>query len=164
MAGNSSPQGSDSARLDTTATAAPTVTIAEDINNNGFISAAELAGQVDVRITLPAGSAAGDTLTVTDGNMVRTFTLTAAQVGAGHGKARCVERLMQTLIARTVFAQPMHHGDRTERFPVSRQGTPPQDETIGGGKQRVAHGAVPVSGSGRTLHQHARKGAEHRPD
>ena len=51
-AGNESAQGSDSAKIDTTATGAPTVTISEDANNDGLISASELSGQVDVRAGL----------------------------------------------------------------------------------------------------------------
>ncbi|MDY0195700.1 MAG: hypothetical protein RBR33_06550, partial [Sulfurovaceae bacterium] len=46
---------------------APTVEITEDTNNDGYINAAELSGNVDVRVTLPAGTVAGDTLNVTDG-------------------------------------------------------------------------------------------------
>lgn len=84
IAGNESPTGSDAARLDTTALAAPTVTILEDANNNGLISGSELTGAIDVRVGLPLGAAVGDTVVVTDnaGNS-RSVTLTAALITAG---------------------------------------------------------------------------------
>ena len=58
---------------------APTVVITEDANNNGFITATELSGAIDVTVTLPAGTVAGDTLTVNGTPIV----LTAANVTAG---------------------------------------------------------------------------------
>jgi hypothetical protein len=75
--------GSDSAVRDTAGPAAPGVTITEDANNNGVITAAELAGDVDVSIALPSGAVAGDTLTVTDGGSVQNMVLTAQQILAG---------------------------------------------------------------------------------
>ncbi len=69
--------------VDTVATGAPTVVITEDTNNDGRLSLAEINGQADVRVTLPSGAVAGDTLTVTDGTTTNTFVLTAAQIGAG---------------------------------------------------------------------------------
>jgi large repetitive protein len=81
---NPSPTATDVATVDTQALAAPTVTILEDVDNNGFINISELSDQVDVRVGLPAGSAVGDTLRVTDnaGN-VRNVTLTSELVSAG---------------------------------------------------------------------------------
>uniref|UniRef100_UPI0037BE9C30 Ig-like domain-containing protein n=1 Tax=Ideonella sp. TaxID=1929293 RepID=UPI0037BE9C30 len=70
--------------VDISATGAPTVAIAEDANNNGFISRAELNGVVDVRVGLPAGTVAGDTLTVSNGSSTASFVVTAAQLAAGH--------------------------------------------------------------------------------
>ena len=63
-AGNTSAEGSDTAKLDTTATPAPTVVITEDANNDGLISKAELDGKVDVTITVPTEANVGDTLNV----------------------------------------------------------------------------------------------------
>ena len=57
----------------------PTVVITEDANNNGIINAAELVGNIDVTVTLPAGTIAGDTLTVNGTAIV----LTAANIAAG---------------------------------------------------------------------------------
>ncbi|MDQ7985749.1 cadherin-like domain-containing protein, partial [Pseudomonas sp. G34] len=85
--GNTSNKGTDSARVDTLAGAtgaAPTVEIREDINNDGVIGQNELSGAIDVRVGLPAGSVAGDTLSVTDGTTIKTFTLTAAQITTGY--------------------------------------------------------------------------------
>ncbi|MBY7946606.1 cadherin-like domain-containing protein, partial [Vibrio fluvialis] len=80
-AGNTSAPGTDSATMgDTTATAAPTVTITEDTNNDGTISNTEIDGKVNVSVGLPAGAVAGDTLTVTGQEPV---TLTQAQIDAG---------------------------------------------------------------------------------
>ncbi|MGY3871582.1 hypothetical protein ACW5W4_19065, partial [Aeromonas crassostreae] len=48
-AGNVSPEGSDSATMgDTTATAAPTVVITEDKNDDGTIDRSEISGPVNV--------------------------------------------------------------------------------------------------------------------
>uniref|UniRef100_UPI003BA117A8 Ig-like domain-containing protein n=1 Tax=Aeromonas enteropelogenes TaxID=29489 RepID=UPI003BA117A8 len=77
-AGNESKPGSDSAVMgDTTATAAPTVVITEDKNNDGVISRTEIDGTVGVQVTLPAGAVAGDVLTVTG---QAPITLTQAQI------------------------------------------------------------------------------------
>ncbi|KIP95904.1 hypothetical protein, partial [Pseudomonas fulva] len=62
---------------------APVVTITEDANNDGVISKAELNGEIDVRVGLPAGAVAGDTLVITNGTTPQTITLTAAQITAG---------------------------------------------------------------------------------
>ncbi|WCN13744.1 Ig-like domain-containing protein [Marinomonas mediterranea] len=79
-AGNVSEPGTDSAVLDTTAAGAPGVTITEDANDDGLISAAELDGQVNVTISLTdTGALEGDTLTVNGTDIV----LTAAQITAG---------------------------------------------------------------------------------
>ena len=70
--------------IDTTKFANMAVALSEDQNNDGFINAAELQGNIDVRVTLPSGATAGDTLTVSaSGNPAQTITLTAAQIGAG---------------------------------------------------------------------------------
>ncbi|NVC43476.1 type I secretion C-terminal target domain-containing protein [Vibrio vulnificus] len=79
-AGNVSEKGTDSAILDTTAAGAPGVTIPEDGDNDGYISAAELSGDVNVTISLTGTNAvAGDTLTVNGTDI----ELTQAQIDAG---------------------------------------------------------------------------------
>ncbi|MEC4729167.1 hypothetical protein HWQ46_27105, partial [Shewanella sp. D64] len=64
-AGNSA-AGTDSATLDygvgTGAPAGPTVEIDEDTNDDGYINSAELDGQINITVTLGAGTAVGDTL------------------------------------------------------------------------------------------------------
>ncbi|UPR48779.1 hypothetical protein ITG13_06220 [Vibrio cyclitrophicus] len=68
--GNTSAEGSDSATVDTKAgdtNAAPVVEISEDSNDDGVISSGELGGDIDVKVTLPAGAVAGDTITVSNG-------------------------------------------------------------------------------------------------
>ena len=63
---------------------APTVTITEDANNNGVITAIELSGDVNVTVGLPSGAVAGNVLTVTDGvQPAQTFILSVAQISAG---------------------------------------------------------------------------------
>ncbi|WP_396268587.1 Ig-like domain-containing protein [Ideonella sp.] len=83
--GATSPAGSDSAVVDTTAAGRPTVTLTTDGNNDGRISKAELdaAGGVDAKIDIPADAKAGDKLVVTDqdGNKVER-TLSAADIAA----------------------------------------------------------------------------------
>ncbi|WP_038133073.1 hypothetical protein, partial [Vibrio breoganii] len=57
--------GSDSAIMgDTTATAAPTVVITEDTDNDGTIDRTEIDGKVDVKVTVPEGAEVGDILKV----------------------------------------------------------------------------------------------------
>ncbi|MBW8186716.1 beta strand repeat-containing protein, partial [Shewanella nanhaiensis] len=89
-AGNSA-EGSDAATLDygtgTGAPASPTVVIDEDANNDGFINEAELDGQIDITVTLGAGTAVGDTLVVTDQNNVELFSGTVTQAMIDDGLA-----------------------------------------------------------------------------
>ena len=74
-AGNTtSDASSDELVVDWTATAAPTVRIVEDANDDGTIAIAELSGDVDVTIGLPIGAQAGDRLTVTIDRSPRAFT------------------------------------------------------------------------------------------
>ncbi|MBC7453001.1 MAG: hypothetical protein H7335_04715 [Massilia sp.] len=63
--------------------AAPVVSIVEDANNDGRLAGAELQGDVDVLIALPAGVLSGDVLTVSDGSVVHIFVLTSALIAAG---------------------------------------------------------------------------------
>ena len=85
-AGNSSAQGSDTAKVDITNFTGLAVSITEDADDDGFISQAELKGNdIGVRVALPAGAAVGDTLTVEgSGNVAQTFVLTAAQLATGY--------------------------------------------------------------------------------
>ncbi|PJE53176.1 Calx-beta domain-containing protein, partial [Marinomonas sp. BSi20584] len=62
---------------------APTVTITEDINDDGLINKTELSGDVDVKVSVPAGALVGDTITITDGTTPQSIVLTAAQITAG---------------------------------------------------------------------------------
>ncbi|MFM4718563.1 Ig-like domain-containing protein, partial [Aeromonas bivalvium] len=64
VAGNQGTGGSDSAAADTQATAAPTVVITEDTNDDGTIDRTEVSGPVNVEVTLPAEAKVGDTLKV----------------------------------------------------------------------------------------------------
>ncbi|MBW8186729.1 hypothetical protein, partial [Shewanella nanhaiensis] len=87
-AGNTA-TGNDSATLDygigSGAPASPTVTIDEDINNDGFINDAELDGQINITVELGAGTAVGDTLVVTDqaGNELFNGVVTQAMLDSG---------------------------------------------------------------------------------
>ncbi|MFL7031418.1 VWA domain-containing protein [Vibrio cyclitrophicus] len=81
QSGNESAEGTDSASMgDTTATAAPTVVITEDTNNDGTIDRTEIAGKVDVKVTVPAGAEVGDMLKVSSQDDV---TLTQADLDNG---------------------------------------------------------------------------------
>ncbi|RDX37495.1 hypothetical protein DZA50_02010 [Kangiella sp. HD9-110m-PIT-SAG07] len=83
-AGNVSSNHTDSATVDTSGPSAPTATIDEDANNDGFINAAELNGDIDVTITLPADAVEGDSLSVSDGNgNTQNIVLNASQITAG---------------------------------------------------------------------------------
>ncbi len=74
---------SDAFTVDTMAPNAPTVTLIEDANNNSYVSASEASGPANVRVTLDASAAAGDTLTVMDSRgSVTAVTITAADISA----------------------------------------------------------------------------------
>ena len=86
-AGNQGAPGRDTATVDTIVPGdtngdgkqdtGPTVTITEDANDDGYISAAELNGPVDVVIKAPKGTQVGDTITVTAPNGAsRNYTVT----------------------------------------------------------------------------------------
>ncbi|TDT50300.1 hypothetical protein CLV90_0136, partial [Maribacter spongiicola] len=85
VAGNVGPDSAtDIAVLDLTDPLAPTVEIIEDTNNDGLISIDELSGDIDARVTLPAQTFAGDTVTITDGNgNSQDVVLTADDVANG---------------------------------------------------------------------------------
>jgi len=83
QAGNVSPSAMDSAVVDVTLPLAPTVTILEDADNDGFINLSELVGPVDVQVTLPASAAAGDVLTIVLDGVTTMQTLTNADITAG---------------------------------------------------------------------------------
>ena len=68
--------------MDETETTGLGVTITEDENNDGFISAGELAGDVDVTVDLDPGVLVGDVLTVTDGITPQIIALTQTQIDA----------------------------------------------------------------------------------
>ncbi|MCL2916627.1 hypothetical protein L2725_23135, partial [Shewanella corallii] len=82
-AGNTA-EGSDSALL-SSGPAAPTVTITEDANNDGYINDAELNGQVNITVTLATGTEVGDTIEVTDqdGNVIFSGPVTQDMLDNG---------------------------------------------------------------------------------
>ncbi|MCB1787195.1 MAG: retention module-containing protein, partial [Gammaproteobacteria bacterium] len=83
-AGNPALQASEPFQtVDTTAPPAPTVTIVEDADNDGVITAAELSGDIDVQVGLPLGAVAGDVIRVSDGVTVTEITLTPGDIVAG---------------------------------------------------------------------------------
>ncbi|MGL6047647.1 MAG: beta strand repeat-containing protein, partial [Vogesella sp.] len=84
-AGNRSGEGQDTVKADYTQFSGMAVRIVEDENNDGLISASELKdNDLDVQVTLPAGAAVGDTVTVTgSGNVNQVFILTAQQIADG---------------------------------------------------------------------------------
>ncbi|MBW8186704.1 Ig-like domain-containing protein, partial [Shewanella nanhaiensis] len=87
-AGNTT-SGSDNALLDygtgTGGPATPTVVIDEDVNNDGVITDFELIDQIDISVTLGAGTEVGDTLLVTDqdGNELFSGVVTQAMLDDG---------------------------------------------------------------------------------
>ena len=87
-AGNVSAPGSDSATVgDTTAPAAPTVTITTDLDDDGTLSAAELgrATTVGIKVDLPVGAQVGDTLNLSvNGGTPVAVTITQSMLDAGY--------------------------------------------------------------------------------
>ncbi|WP_421303531.1 retention module-containing protein, partial [Aeromonas veronii] len=82
-AGNSD-SASDSVTLDATAPAV-SLTITDDINDDGLLSSAELSGQVNYQVALGAGTALGDTLVIVDqdGNELFNGAVTQAMLDNG---------------------------------------------------------------------------------
>jgi len=74
--------GEDDTNTTTPATT-PSVEIAEDINNDGVINAAELNGDIDVVITLPTKTEVGDTLHVSINGVNSDTTITQAMIDNG---------------------------------------------------------------------------------
>ncbi len=83
MAGNQSASHSDTAVFDLAAPGIPVILITEDTDNNGLIGVAELAGALDVSVTLPADVVAGDTLIISDGISSNSVLLSASDLSAG---------------------------------------------------------------------------------
>ncbi|MCQ2033457.1 retention module-containing protein, partial [Stutzerimonas kunmingensis] len=72
--------------VDTSATAAPTVTISTDANNDGVLNNTELgnAATISITIGLPSGAVVGDMLNVSlNGGAQTTIHLTDTQIAAG---------------------------------------------------------------------------------
>ncbi|RZI83749.1 MAG: hypothetical protein EOP38_11580, partial [Rubrivivax sp.] len=83
-AGNSAGPVSDTAHLQLGVPGAPIVTITEDTNNDGLISKAELSGNIDISVALPATAKAGDSLLVSANGAVRTpIVLTQVDIDKG---------------------------------------------------------------------------------
>ncbi|OOF12325.1 Ig-like domain-containing protein, partial [Salinivibrio sp. PR919] len=61
----------------------PTVTISEDANDDGVITANELNGDVDVIVGLPLGASVGDTIRVSDGTTTNEIVLAEADIDNG---------------------------------------------------------------------------------
>ncbi|QXO16444.1 Ig-like domain repeat protein [Vibrio ostreae] len=67
---------------------APVVILSDDLNDDGWLNAEEMAanedGNLQVSITLPDGAIAGDTIRVSDGNTTNDFILTNEDIVAGN--------------------------------------------------------------------------------
>ncbi|OED44473.1 hypothetical protein AB833_01480 [Chromatiales bacterium (ex Bugula neritina AB1)] len=82
-AGNSSSPATVNAHYDFTAPSAPGIVITEDTNVDGWISIAELDGDINVEVSLPLDADAGDTLRVSDGVSAIILVLTPADRANG---------------------------------------------------------------------------------
>ena len=70
--------------VDTTAPTAPALTVTEGGNTDDYLNAAELSGNVDVRVSLTGtGALAGDSVTLTGPTATNVVILTAADITAG---------------------------------------------------------------------------------
>ena len=83
-AGNKSNVASDSATVSINPPGAPVITITEDTNKDGLISRAELQGDIDVKIAIPANAEVGNTLFVSVNGVARpAITLTQSDLTNG---------------------------------------------------------------------------------
>ncbi|MDD5358629.1 MAG: Ig-like domain-containing protein, partial [Sulfurovaceae bacterium] len=86
IAGNQSSPVEDMARMQLSAPGKPIVTIAEDANNDGYINASELQGDINISVVVPSTAAVGDTMkldTNNDGVADITKTITLSDIQAG---------------------------------------------------------------------------------
>ncbi|VUD46851.1 hypothetical protein TDB9533_00907 [Thalassocella blandensis] len=83
-ASNITADGTDSATIDISAPAAPSIEITEDANNDGEINDDELVGDIDVTVTLPGDALAGDDVVVTYGSDSVSRALTTQDITAGN--------------------------------------------------------------------------------
>jgi hypothetical protein len=76
--------------IDTLATLAPTVTISGDANNDTFLNITELgsATTVGVKIGLPVGAVAGDTIHLISNGIVTDILLSPANISTGYVEAQ----------------------------------------------------------------------------
>jgi hypothetical protein len=80
LAKNSSGKVTGSVLINTTVAGAPTVTILQDTDNNGYISKTEINDQIDVRVTAPVGAVVGDTIS-TKAQAVASSNAAIAEAG-----------------------------------------------------------------------------------
>jgi len=83
LAGNASPNGFDSATVDTTPSDPPQPVIVADADNDGLLNVVEAVSPQPIDITLPASAGVGFTLSVNDGTTVTDIVLTAADIVNG---------------------------------------------------------------------------------
>ncbi|WP_279499427.1 Calx-beta domain-containing protein [Aeromonas veronii] len=110
-AGNSD-SASDSVTLDATAPAV-SLTITDDINDDGLLSSAELSGQVNYQVALGAGTALGDTLVIVDqdGNELFNGAVTQAMLDNGLSLAVDAPADGQTLTLTATVTDPAGNSD-----------------------------------------------------
>ncbi|WP_279476851.1 Calx-beta domain-containing protein [Aeromonas veronii] len=110
-AGNSD-SASDSVTLDATAPAV-SLTITDDINDDGLLSSAELSGQVNYQVALGAGTALGDTLVIVDqdGNELFNGAVTQAMLDNGLSLAVDAPADGQTLTLTATVIDPAGNSD-----------------------------------------------------
>ncbi|WP_325890850.1 hypothetical protein [Grimontia sp. NTOU-MAR1] len=82
--------------------------ITEDANNDGYVNDAELNGQIDITVTLGAGTAVGDTLVVTDqdGNTLFSGPVTQAMLDNGLSLAVDAPATGETLAVTATVTDP----------------------------------------------------------
>ncbi|MGY3806394.1 Calx-beta domain-containing protein [Aeromonas veronii] len=110
-AGNSD-SASDSVTLDATAPAV-SLTITDDINDDGLLSSAELSGQVNYQVALGAGTALGDILVIVDqdGNELFNGAVTQAMLDNGLSLAVDAPADGQTLTLTATVTDPAGNSD-----------------------------------------------------
>ncbi|WP_279466074.1 beta strand repeat-containing protein [Aeromonas veronii] len=110
-AGNSD-SASDSVTLDATAPAV-SLTITDDINDDGLLSSAELSGQVNYQVALGAGTALGDTLVIVDqdGNELFNGAVTQAMLDNSLSLAVDAPADGQTLTLTATVTDPAGNSD-----------------------------------------------------
>ncbi|MGI2072448.1 retention module-containing protein, partial [Shewanella baltica] len=149
LAGNSKTVTQDVVIDTSSANSSPTVIISEDINNDGFINNDELNGQINIAVTLSAGTEVGDSLVVTDqaGNELFNGIITQAMLDNGLALAIDAPAIGTNLV---ISAEVTDKAGNTSSGQDQASLTNTQSDTLEIGEDSIGTGNVLTNDVGNT--------------